>query len=125
MTLKKKSLNNNSNLFRKKRGIELQVNFIVLLIIAIVVCTKNCKKNISGLDIEDRVTQEIDTLSVLFVGSSYFSYNSLLTLFDNLALQSGKQHIIGDQVNKDILLIMPVAVQQKTRFMKEIGIILH
>ena len=78
-------------------------NIFIVIIIVILVCTTSCKKDLSGLDLDDQVIQEIDTLSVLFIGSSYFSYNNQLSLFENLAIRSGKQVIIGDQVTKGYL----------------------
>jgi len=76
---------------------------IIIILISIIFVNMNCKKDMSGPTVEDRNTQDNDTLEVLFIGSSYFSYNDLTTLFINLANTSGKKVFIGDQITKGYL----------------------
>jgi len=63
----------------------------------------SCEKETVGVSQEVLNPEENDTIQVLFIGSSYFSYNDLLSLFKNLADKSGKQVLIGNQVTKGYL----------------------
>jgi len=76
---------------------------IIIILISIVIVNTNCKKDLSGPNIVNTKAHENDTLDVLFIGSSYFSYNDLTTLFINLVNTSGKQVFIGDQITKGYL----------------------
>ncbi len=76
---------------------------LICILIAITLFNFNCIKNSSAPEMESLDTEDDNTLEILFIGSSYFSYNSLTTIFKNLVNSSGKQVSVSTQIAKGYL----------------------
>jgi hypothetical protein len=84
-------------------GRKIRLKNITIILVAYVIFNLNCKKNSNGPTVEPLPVQENNSIEILFIGSSYFSYNDLTTLFENLAISSDKLVSISDQITKGYL----------------------
>lgn len=77
----------------------MRLKYLTVICVILVLFNLNCKKNTASPLVET----ENENPEILFIGSSYFSYNDLIDLFINLVEGSGKQVTIGNQVTKGYL----------------------
>ncbi len=81
----------------RKKIIQSKSN--VLNIVTVIVMLTCFISNIKAQRAENIIgNTRLDTVKVLFLGSSYFNYNNLPDLFDNLALLSGKDVYVDQYI---------------------------